>query len=132
MGLWPGWVQPWQVPFGDAVDAAPKYVVSSTLTDVDWNAELLDGDLVTRIRDLKEQPGRGLFVGGVTLPAALARAGLIDEYALLVHPVLAGHGPRLAAGLADHLTLSLVQRDVFRSGVTALRYRLTDPGGYDT
>ncbi len=131
-GVWPGWVQPWQVPFGDAVDAAPKYVVSSTLTDVDWNAELLDGDLVTRVRDLKEQPGRGLFVGGVTLPPALARAGLIDEYALLVHPVLAGHGPRLAAGLADHLTLSLVQRDVFRSGVTALRYRPTDPGGDDT
>jgi dihydrofolate reductase len=92
------------------------------LERVDWNAELVQGDLGTAVRELKEQPGTGIFVGGVTLPLALADLGLIDEYEFLVMPVLAGHGPTLLAGLRERLELQLVHRQEFRSGAVALRY----------
>jgi dihydrofolate reductase len=126
-GTWPDWMDDWQVPFAEAIDGAKKYVVSSTLSDVDWNAELLHGDLGHAVQRLKDEPGEELFVGGVTLPLALADLGLIDEYELLVQPVLAGHGPTLLAGLRDHIQLELVDRRELRSGVVAVRYRPT-PG----
>ena len=62
-------------------------------------------------------------MGGVTLPTALADLGLIDEYVLVVHPVVAGHGPTLLAGLRERVRLELVGRHEFRSGAVALRYR---------
>jgi dihydrofolate reductase len=62
----------WMEPFARAIDAAKKYVVSSTLDRVDWNAELLRGDLGTAVERLKREPGKGLLVGGVKLPLALA------------------------------------------------------------
>jgi dihydrofolate reductase len=65
----------------------------------------------------------GLYVGGVTLPLALADLGLIDEYEFLVQPVLAGHGPTLLSGLRERIQLELVSRHEFRSGAVALRYR---------
>src|SRR6202035_2790970 len=99
-----------------------KYVVSSTLERVDWNAELVRGDLGTAVHQLKREPGKGLFVGGVKLPLALAEMGLIDEYELVVHPRLAGHGPRLFAGLSKHVDLRLVSRVEFGSGAVAMRY----------
>src|SRR5688500_2668598 len=74
----------WTQPFARTIDAARKYVVSSTLSQVDWNAELLRGDLVTAVARLKQQPGKGLFTGGVKLPLALAELGLIDEYEFVV------------------------------------------------
>jgi dihydrofolate reductase len=75
------WVADWMEPFARTIDAAKKYVVSSTLTQVDWNAELVRGDhLEPKVRRLKQQPGKGLLVGGVKLPLALAELGLIDEY----------------------------------------------------
>ena len=113
----------WDVPFAEAIDRSKKYVVSSTLPDVDWNAELVQGDLRQAVRRLKDEPGEGLWVGGVTLPLALADLGLIDEYELVVHPVLAGHGPTLLAGLRERIELELVDRRAFRSGATVLRYR---------
>jgi dihydrofolate reductase len=122
-GPWPDWMREWEVPFGVAIDAAKKYVVSSTLDDVDWNAELLRGDLGQAVRRLKEEPGEGLWVGGVTLPRALADLGLIDEYEFVVQPVLAGHGPTLVAGLRERIQLELVDRQEFGSGAVALRYR---------
>ncbi|MGJ4844348.1 dihydrofolate reductase family protein [Leifsonia sp. Le1] len=122
-GTWPDWMDDWQLPFASTIDGAPKYVVSSTLTDVDWNAELLPGDLRDAVTRLKQEPGRGLFVGGVTLPLALANLGLIDEYVFVVQPLLAGHGPTLLSGLREHIPLELVERQDFRSGVSALRYR---------
>src|SRR6187399_1476639 len=70
----------WTKPFARTIGAAKKYVVSSTLERVDWNADLLRGDLGQAVQRLKEEPGQGLFVGGVTLPRALAELGLIDEY----------------------------------------------------
>ena len=75
------------------------------------------------MQQLKAQPGDGLFVGGVTLPLALAELGLIDEYELVVQPILAGHGPTLFAGLREPLDLHLVGRQEFRSGAVALRYQ---------
>jgi len=112
----------WTHPFARTIDAAKKYVVSSTLDRVDWNAELVRGDLGKAVQQLKGQPGRGLFVGGVKLPLALAELGLIDEYEFVVHPRLAGHGPTLFAGLSKPLDLKLVGRLEFGSGVVAMRY----------
>jgi dihydrofolate reductase len=112
----------WMEPFAQTIDAAKKYVVSSTLERVDWNAELVRGDLGTAVHQLKREPGKGLFVGGVKLPLALAEMGLIDEYELVVHPRLAGHGPRLFAGLSKHVDLRLVSRVEFGSGAVAMRY----------
>ncbi len=112
----------WMAPFARAIDAARKYVVSSTLDRVDWNAELLRGDLGTAVQDLKREPGQGLFVGGVTLPLALAELGLIDEYEFVVQPRLVGHGPTLFAGLSKRVELRLVDRLEFSSGVVAMRY----------
>src|SRR5690349_21266003 len=112
----------WMESFARTIDAAKKYVVSSTLAHVDWNAELLRGDLGEAVRRLKQAPGRGIALGGVTLPLALANLGLIDEYEFLVQPVLAGHGPKLLDGLSKSIRLKLVNRQELRSGAVALRY----------
>jgi dihydrofolate reductase len=112
----------WMEPFGRTIDAAKKYVVSSTLDRVDWNAELVRGDVGKAVRQLKEEPGKGLFVGGVKLPLALAELGLIDEYEFVVQPRLAGHGPTLFAGLSKCVDLRLVSRLEFGSGAVAMRY----------
>jgi dihydrofolate reductase len=109
-------------PFAIAIDAAKKYVVSSTLAHVDWNAELLRGEIGPAVEQLKRQPGKGLMVGGVMLPLALAELGLIDEYEFVVHPRLVGHGPTLFAGLSKQLDLKLVDRIELRSGAVAMRY----------
>ena len=121
-GTWPEWMADWMVPFARTIDGAKKYVVSGTLDQVDWNAELVQGDLETAVQQLKREPGKGVFVGGVTLPLALADLGLIDEYEFVVLPILAGHGPTLFAGLSERLELRLVGRQEFRSGAVALRY----------
>ena len=112
----------WTEPFARTIDAARKYVVSSTLQRVDWNAELVRGDLGKVVQQLKREPGKGLFVGGVKLPLALAELGLIDEYEFVVHPRLAGHGPTLFAGLSKHIDLTLVSRLELGSGAVAMRY----------
>jgi dihydrofolate reductase len=112
----------WTEPFARTIDAAKKYVVSSTLDRVDWNAELVRGDLAKAVQQLKRESGKGLFVGGVTLPLALAELGLIDEYEFVVHPRLAGHGPTLFAGLSKWVDLRLVSRQEFGSGTVAMRY----------
>ena len=124
-GTWPEWMGGLHTPFAQTIDRAKKYVVSSTLGEVDWNAELVRGDLGSAIQRLKQEPGEGLWVGGVTLPLALADLGLIDEYEFVVQPVLAGHGPSLLAGLRERITLELLDRKEFRSGAVALRYRPT-------
>jgi dihydrofolate reductase len=95
-------------PFAQTINAAKKYVVSSTVEQVDWNAELVRGHLRTAVQQLKRESGKGLLVGGVKLPLALTELGLIDEYEFVVHPRLAGHGPTLFAGLSKHVDLKLV------------------------
>jgi dihydrofolate reductase len=125
-----GWRQPpapgsrpdWMEPFARTIDKAKKYVVSSTLMRVDWNAELVRGDLGQAVQQLKQESGKGLFLGGVKLPQALAELGVIEEYEFVVQPRLAGHGPRLFAGLSKRLDLKLVRRLEFGSGAVAMRY----------
>jgi dihydrofolate reductase len=116
----------WMEPFARTIDAAKKYVVSSTLEQVDWNAEFVRGDLGKAVQQLKQEPGKGLgkglLVGGVKLPLALAEMGLIDEYEFVVHPRVAGHGPTLFAGLSKRIDLRLVSRVEFGSGAVAMRY----------
>ena len=113
-------------PFARAIDAAKKYVVSSTLNPgdprLDWNAELLRGDMGEAVQQLKREPGKGLLVGGAKLPLALAELGLIDEYEFMVQPRLVGRGPTLFAGLSKHLDLRLVSHLEFASGAVAMRY----------
>jgi len=121
-GVRPDWMADWMDPFALTIDAAKKYVVSSTLSQVDWNAELLRGDLAKAVEQLKRESGKGLFVGGVKLPQALAELGLIDEYEFVVQPRLAGHGPTLFAGLSKYVDLKLVSRLEFGSGAVAMRY----------
>ncbi|MBD2764555.1 dihydrofolate reductase family protein [Kocuria sp. cx-455] len=121
-GAWPEWLEPWMEPWARTIDAAKKYVVSSTLKNLDWNAEFLRGDPGEAVRALKEEPGEGLYVGGVTLPLYLADLGLIDEYEFVVHPRVAGHGPTLFAGLSKPLDLRLIDRVEYGSGAVALRY----------
>jgi len=109
-------------PFVTSINAAKKYVVSTTLSTVDWNAEIINGDLAQAILDLKSQPGKGLFVGGVSLPLALTELGLIDEYEFLIHPRIVGHGPRLFAGLTEHIDLQLVDQSTLTSGAIVAVY----------
>jgi dihydrofolate reductase len=121
-GVKPDWMTDWMLPFARTIDAAKKYVVSSRLDRVDWNAELVRGDLGNAVQQLKRESGKGLFVGGVKLALALTEMGLIDEYEFVVHPILAGHGPTLFAGLSKHVDLKLVSRLEFGSGAVAMRY----------
>ena len=99
-------------PFARTIDAAKKYVVSSTLERVDWNAELVRGDLGKAVQQLKQESGKGLFVGGVKLPLALAELGLIDEYEFVVHPRRSGPWA-----------------DVVRGAVEASRLEAREPAG---
>ena len=121
-GVSPDWRQPWMEPFARTIDAAKKYVVSSTLDRVDWNAELLRGDLESAVQQLKRESGKGLFVAGVQLALALTELGLIDEYEFVVHPRLADHGPTLFAGLSKHVDLKPVSRRELGSGAVAMRF----------
>ncbi len=121
-GVRPDWMADWGLPFARTIDAAKKYVVSSTLDRVDWNAELVRGDLEKAVQLLKRESGKGLLVGGVKVPLALAELGLIDEYEFVVQPRLVGHGPRLFAGLSKRVDLRLVSRLEFGSGAVAMRY----------
>jgi dihydrofolate reductase len=118
MGSRPDWME----LFAQAINTAKKYVVSSALERVDWNAELVRGDLGRAVQQLKQESGKGLFVSGLKLPLALAELGLIDEYELVVQPRLAGHGPTLLAGLSKYVDLKLVSRLEFASGAVAMRY----------
>jgi dihydrofolate reductase len=121
-GVRPDWMEAWMEPFARTIDAARKYVVSSTLEQVDWNAELVRGDPGKAVQKLRQESGRGLFVGGMKLALTLAELGLIDEYEFVVQPRLAGHGPTTFAGLSRLVDLKLVSRVEFGSGAVAMRY----------
>jgi dihydrofolate reductase len=122
-GVKPDWMKlALSLDFARTIHAKKKYVVSSTLDRVDWNAELVRGNLEHAVQQLKQQPGKAIFTGGVTLPFALAELGLIDEYEIVVHPRIVGHGPTLFAGLSKSLDLRLVSQVEFGSGAVAMRY----------
>lgn len=108
------------------LEAKPKHVVSSTRRDFPWNNTFrVDGDLGEAIRALKRRTPRGLLVGSPTLSAGLEQLGLIDEYRLAVHPILAGHGPTLFSGLSPSRRMRLLETRRLKSGVLLLRYRRT-------
>lgn len=123
-GVRPDWMDGWMLNFARTIDGAKKYVVSTTLDQVDWNAELVRGDLGEAVQALKQEPGNGLFVGGEKLALSLTELGLIDEYEFIVHPRLTGHGPTLFSGLSKPVDLKLVDQVNFDSGAVVLRYRL--------
>lgn len=112
----------WMEPFARTIGPMKKYVVSSTLGDLDWNAEVVRGGLESSVRALKAKPGRGIGTGGLTLPLALAKLGLIDEYDFVVHPRIVGHGPYLFAGLSKFVDLKLVHKKELSSGMVVLKY----------
>jgi dihydrofolate reductase len=106
------------------LEAKPKYVVSGSRRDFPWiNTFRLEGDLPDAVKELKEKTPRGVLVGSPMLSAALERLGLIDEYRIVVHPVLAGHGPTLFQGLERSRSLELLSTTRLKSGVMALHYR---------
>jgi dihydrofolate reductase len=106
------------------LDAKPKYVVSSSRSDFPWdNTFRLEGDLHQAVTQLKKKTPQGVLVGSPTLSAALERLALIDEYRLVLHPVLAGHGPTLFQGLESPRQLELVSTNALKSGALALHYR---------
>ena len=106
------------------LEAKPKHVVSTTRRDFPWsNTFRVEGDLREAIMALKRRTPRGLLVGSPKLSAALEQLGLIDEYRLAVHPVVAGHGPTLFSGLSPSWRMRLLDVRRLKSGVMALRYR---------
>ena len=106
------------------LEAKPKYVVSASRHHFPWhNTFRLEGDLREAVTQLKEKTPQGVLVGSPTLSAALEQLGLIDEYRLVVHPVLAGHGPTLFHGLQPSRRLELVSLNRLKSGQVALHYR---------
>jgi dihydrofolate reductase len=102
--------------------AMPKVVFSSTLGAVDGNARLVTGDAVDEMRRLKDEDGGPMDVGGATLASAALRAGLIDEYAVVTHPVLVGSGTPFFPALDERVDLTLVETRAFPGGVTLNRY----------
>ena len=126
---WPAVARDEQAPrasreWARKLEAKPKYVVSASRHDFPWsNTFRVEGDLHEAVRQLKEKTPRGVLVGSPTLSAALERLGLIDEYRLVVHPVLAGHGPTLFQGLERSRRLDLVSTHRLQSGVMAMHYR---------
>lgn len=121
-GIWPDRMEPWRQPFARTMDAAKKYLISSTVETAEWHTEMVRGELATFVQQLKLQPGKGIGVGGVQPAMALTELGLIDEYQIVVHPRIVGRGPTLFAGLSKMADLKLVGREEFGSGAVAMRY----------
>jgi len=106
------------------LEAKPKYVVSASRRDFPWNNTVrLEGDLREAVTQLKKKTPQGVLVGSHKLSSALERLGLIDEYRLVIHPVLAGHGPTLFQGLEPSRRLELVSTNRLKSGQVAMHYR---------
>jgi dihydrofolate reductase len=123
---WPGMAEQ-TGEYGEWMNGYPKYVASNTLETTEWNASLIKGDIAEEINKLKQQPGKDILVfGSGRFTETLQHLNLIDEYRLLVFPVIVGEGQRLfKEGLAA--TLQLVEAKTFSSGVVALTYVSTQP-----
>jgi dihydrofolate reductase len=109
--------------FAVRMNALPKYVASTTLRALDWNASLIEGDVPTAVAELKRQPGEDILIyGSGELVRTLAQRSLVDEYRLMVNPVIVGKGKRLFDGLSDVPALRLTDTVTFSTGVVALVY----------
>jgi len=111
-------------PFADFINNTPKVVVSNTLSEVDWQpTTVIRGDVVSQIRDLKEQSGKNIgMTGSPTLIRSLVKEGLLDELSLMVHPLVLGSGKRLFDDMAGQVPLTLVNSQTFKTGVVNLTY----------
>jgi dihydrofolate reductase len=111
--------------YADRLNSLPKYVVSTTLKKVEWNnSRLINGNVVEEVGKLKQQPGQDILVhGSRTLVPTLMKAGLIDEYQLIVHPLVLGKGKRLFNDGMETTKLKLIEAKAFSSGVVLLRYQ---------
>ncbi|SFR93269.1 Dihydrofolate reductase [Microbacterium sp. cf046] len=115
---------PAQIDFARNWRDTPKVVFSSTVQEVDWNARLFTGDAVAEITRLKTEDGDPMRVGGATLAGAAMRAGLIDEYTIVTHPVLLGAGDPFFAPVNSWVQLNLVETRTFPGGVVLTRYEV--------
>ena len=113
---------PAQVEFAHRWRDMPKVVFSSTISAVDWNTRLVSSDAVAEITRLKDGDGGPMDIGGATLAAAAMRAGLIDEYEVVTHPVLVGGGTPFFTALDNWVNLALVETHTFPGGVVLTRY----------
>lgn len=112
--------------FAKAIDSIDKLVFSRTLKSVEMkNTRLSSANLEEEVRKLKQQPGGNISIGSLSIASQLSQSGLIDEYHIAIHPILAGKGPRLfeADGLKEGLQLELAETKKFGSGVVALHYK---------
>ncbi|WP_375782057.1 dihydrofolate reductase family protein [Paenibacillus baekrokdamisoli] len=121
--MWPNMVEQ-TGEYGEMMNGYPKHVVSTTLEEVEWNnSELIKGDIAEEVSKLKQQPGKDILVfGSCSLVHTLMELDLIDEYRLMVFPVVLGSGKRLFGEGLDKKTLKLVETKTFSSGVVVLTY----------
>lgn len=113
---------PAQIEFARNWRDTPKVVFSSTIDKVDWNTRLVTGDAIAEISRLKAGDGAPMSIGGATLAGAAVRAGLVDEYVLVTHPVLVGGGTPLFPALESWVRLNLVETRTFPGGAVLTRY----------
>ena len=113
-----------EIEFANAINRIPKVVFSKTLVKVDWeNTRLVKGNTVEEVLKLKAQPGKDLFIGGLSFASTFVDLGLIDEYWFLVQPVLWGRGKPVFKNLHERVHLKLITSSTFKSGVVALHYQ---------
>jgi len=128
-GAWPAVARDEKAPramreWAQKLEAKAKYVVSGSRSDFPWqNTIKVEGDLREAISALKAKTERGVLVGAPKLAAALEELGLIDEYRIVVHPIISGRGPTLFHGLSSARHLELLSTQRFKSGVQALHFR---------
>ena len=110
--------------FAEVFDSLDKIVFSQSLDSAGENTRIVRTNLADEILKLKQQPGKKILTGGVSVPSQLIELGLVDEYRVLVHPIIAGEGTRLLEGISlpEQLQLRLVESKIFKSGCVALRY----------
>jgi dihydrofolate reductase len=115
-------LSPVELDFARAWQETPTVVFSSTLEKVDWNARLVRTDAVAEITRLKAEDGAPMEIGGATLAGAAMRAGLVDEYQIVTHPVLIGGGTPFFSALDSWVQLNLLEARTFPDGVVLTRY----------
>ncbi len=119
------------IKFADKYNSINKIVFSGSLDKAHWNNTILNkGNAVEEVRKLKQQPGKSLSIGGISLASSLMKAGLIDEFWFLVHPIVSGKGRKLFSqsdgspeGLNERTDLKLIESIIFKSGVVAINYK---------
>jgi dihydrofolate reductase len=127
---WPN--QPEDNPIASQMNRLAKYVVSTTLTEpLEWqNSTLIKGDVAEEIRNLKREPGKDLSVlGSGALAQTLMQHGLVDEYQIMVHPLILGSGKRLFGNGIPKIPLELIDTKTTATGVVILTYRPVEPVG---